>query len=72
MAGLNHGKSFRRFIEEKFPNEEGVFYSEVSKKWVVRMENKSINKIKYPFVSAVQFETEIEANQKYQDIKKQF
>lgn len=72
MAGLNYGKTFRRFKAEKFPEKEGVFFSEVSKKWVVRVENLNSDKSLKPFVSIAQFETEIEANQKYQDIKKQF
>lgn len=72
MAGLNHGKSFRRFTSEKFPEKEGVFLSEVSKKWVVRIENKGSDKRFKPFVSVAQFETEEDANQKYKEIKKQF
>lgn len=72
MAGLNYGKTFRRFTAEKFPENEGVYFSEVSKKWVVRVKNESNDKGLKPFISVAQFENEEDANQKYQEIKNNF
>lgn len=71
MSGLNYGKTFRRFAAEQFPNEEGVFFSKSSNKWVVRIINKGSDKRIKPFKSIAQFETESEANEKYIEIKNQ-
>lgn len=32
MSGMNYGRNFKRFTAEQFPNKEGIFYSESSKK----------------------------------------
>ncbi|MCY0967899.1 hypothetical protein [Chryseobacterium wangxinyae] len=71
MSGLNYGKNFRRFDTEQFPNEEGVFYSESSKNWVVRIINEGIDKRIKPFRSVAQFDTKTEANNKFKEIKNQ-
>ncbi|MDF2931259.1 MAG: hypothetical protein K0R36_590 [Chryseobacterium sp.] len=71
MSGLNYGKTFRRFCAEQFPNEEGVFFSKVSNKWVVRIANLENDKRIKPFRSVVQFDKEEEAQDKFREIKNQ-
>lgn len=48
--------------EEAFPAEQGVFYSNQSQKWVVRIENKSKTRAQKPFISVAQFASESLAN----------
>lgn len=69
MSGLNYGRNFKRFNDEQFPNEEGVFFSQSSKKWVVRVLNQGIDFKIRSFRSVAQFDIKIKAQEKYLEIK---
>jgi hypothetical protein len=53
------------------PNQEGVFYSPKSNKFVVVMPNLSKSKSIRPFVSVVQLASEDLANKYYFNLKKE-
>jgi hypothetical protein len=71
MAGLNHGKSYRRNMTDKFPDEEGVFFSEVSKKWVVRIKNNKPHRNINPFISIAQYDQKEDALRKLAQLQNQ-
>jgi hypothetical protein len=76
MAGLNYGYKFtyssecKRSSEKNDINSEGVHYTKLSKKWVVRMPNKTKSVHVKPFISIAQFDTEKEAQDKYNELTK--
>lgn len=67
MAGLNYGFSYRkrRGKLNAFPKKEGVFYSELSKKWIVRINKGGI----IGMSSVGSAKTEEEANKLYLKLK---
>lgn len=74
MAGLNHGYKFtysadvRKSKEKTLMNSEGVHYSTISKKWVVRMPNNTTSVNVKPFISVAQFDDKNDAESKYNEI----
>lgn len=49
-------------------NKEGVFYSVKSKKFVVRVKNKSRSKNSFPFISAAQFDDKRDAEKRLKEL----
>ena len=49
-------------------NSEGVHYSTISKKWVVRMPNNTTSVNVKPFISVAQFDDKNDAENKYNEI----
>lgn len=70
MAGLNHGKSYRKKMTESFPDEQGVFYSDISKKWVVRIKNDKPYRGMNPFISIAQYDNIDDALKKLSEYNK--
>jgi len=74
MAGLNCGYKYtysadnRRSKESIDINSEGVHYSKLSKKWVVRMPNNTSSVYMKPFISVGQFAKEEDAIKKYNEL----
>ena len=74
MSGLNHGYKFtysadvKKSKEKTLMNSEGVYYSSLSKKWVVRMPNNTDSVHLKPFISIAQFVDKKDAENKYNEI----
>lgn len=49
-------------------NKEGIIFSALSKKWVVRIKNNKPSKYAYPFISIAQFLTKEEAEKCYNEL----
>lgn len=73
---MAHPKNFTRqytmknIPKQEFPASEGVFFSDFSLKWVVRLENKTTSKKTKPFVSAAQFNEKELAETYYNNLPK--
>lgn len=77
MSGLNYGYKFKNRVN-KYKNSgldsDGVVYSDMSKKFIVRVPNPSSNKSHVkanPFISIGQFITELEATEKHKEYHSQ-
>ncbi len=76
MAGLNYGYR-NTYSQQKRENcssnnemnNEGVFYSSKSKKWVVRIKNETGSKFCKPFNSVAQFSDKEEADKLFAQLR---
>jgi hypothetical protein len=70
MAGLNCGYKYTYSADNRKSKElsQGVHYSELSKKWVVRVPNNTTSVNIKPFISVGQFSTKAEAEKKYNEL----
>lgn len=71
MAGLNYGRkyTFTENITESAHGEEGVFWGEKSKKWLVKVKNESKSKGIRPFVIKAQFDSKEAADECYSKLQ---
>jgi len=72
MSGINYGYKYTlgKATRDAKLMQKGVFFSELSNKWMVILENKNLaSKKSRPFICVAQFEEKEEANQ-YFDKKK--
>ena len=57
-----------RTAKEKFPNQSGVFFSNISNKWVIRIPNTTSSKFSKPFTSFAQFDSKETADARFSEL----